>query len=134
MSTTETQQNSPAADPRRDTDDRFITASWPVGPRNESGEQKRATLKVMYHKGTGYRAILATMHETIHEYGVSQRMNLSFSRREVTIATLPVARFSRKGFEEFYTTALAKLRGRYQSDDNAVTTYFDPDSPVFDYA
>ncbi|WP_067479369.1 hypothetical protein [Nocardia amamiensis] len=134
MSTTETQQNSPAAEPRRDTDDRLITASWPVGPRAESGEQKRATLKVMHHKGTGYTAVLGTMHETIGDIFVTQRLNLSFSRREVTIATLPAARFSRKGFEEFYTTALAKLRGRYQSDDEAVTTYFDPDSPVFDYA
>ena len=134
MSTTETQQNSPAADPRRDTGDRLITASWPVGPLSESGEQKRATLKVMHHKGTGYTAVLATMHETIEKWGVTQRLNLSFRRREVSIHTRDAARFNRKVFEEVYTTALAELRARFDNGDDAVTTYFDPDSPVFDYA
>jgi hypothetical protein len=136
MTTTQPQQNTPLADPRveADPDDRDMVASWPVGPRAESGAQKYATLNVLYHKGTGYTAKLATMHETIEAYGVSRRMDLSFDRNEVDIATLPATRFNRKTLGEVYTTALAKLRGRYESGDEAVTTYFDPDSPVFDYA
>jgi hypothetical protein len=136
MSTTQPPQNTPLADPRveADPEDRDMTASWPVGPPAKSGEQKRATLKVLYHKGTGYTAILATMHETIMEYGVSTRLNLSFDRHEVTICTSEATRFSRKVLGEVYTIALAKLRGRYESGDDAVSTYFDPNSPVFDYA
>ncbi|WP_433635472.1 hypothetical protein [Nocardia sp. CA-120079] len=132
MSTTETQQTGPLEIPRRDPGDRLLTASWPVGPMAESGEQKRATLKVSYHKGTGYRAILGIMHETIGKYAVTQRLNLSFSRREVTIHTQDAARFNRKIFGEIYTAALTELRTRYENGDTAVTTYFDPDSPVFD--
>ena len=136
MSTTQPAQNTPLADPRveAEPDDRDLFASWPVGPLMESGAQKRAMLKVLYHKGTGYTAILAAIRETIHEYGVSQRMDLGFDRIEVTIHTHAATRFNRKTLGEVYAVALTELRARFENSDDAVSTYFDPDSAVFEFA
>jgi hypothetical protein len=115
---------SALSEPVRHDRDRDIRAKWDVGQADRDGWQPQALLLVTYHKGTGYRASLSTVHERRERMFVAEQFQ--FGTPVLSIYAQPGTRFNRATLGKVYDRALAELRRRYAADDAAVLAYFEP--------
>lgn len=109
---------------RRDDEGRGIVACWNIGLVDGRGGQRQVRMAVTYFKGSGYVATLATVVETVHEYGTSWDYQDSMNHL-YRVHVVPAARFGKAALEKAYTGALAELRAQFERGEPEVVRRFD---------